>query len=258
MFRKLRILALTIIFATVALGAWRANARLTEWKHSLHVALYPIAADDSPATRQFIGQIEAGDFAELSEWLQEESNRYGQTVLQPVVMHLAPPLAEQPPMPTSWGSALATVWWSLKLRWWASQHDAIAGPKPNVRLFVLFHDPAQASRLPHSTGLDKGQIGLIHAFAARGQRRQNLVVIAHELLHTFGASDKYDLATLQPIYPAGYAEPDKTPRLPQTFAEIMAGRTPIDEQRADIPARLADTLIGPETAREIGLQPNSR
>lgn len=258
MFRKLRILVLTIILATVALNAWRANARLTEWKHSVHVALYPIAADDSPATRQFIDQIEAADFEDLSEWVQEQSNRYGQTVLQPVVMHLAPPLAELPPLPPQGGSALATVWWSLKLRWWASQHDAISGPKPNVRLFVLYHDPEQAGRLPHSTGLDKGQIGLIHAFAARSQRRQNLVVIAHELLHTFGASDKYDLATLQPIYPAGYAEPDKNPRLPQTFAEIMAGRTPIDEQRADIPARLADTLIGPETAHEIGLQPNSR
>lgn len=258
MFRKLRILVLTIILASVALSAWRANTRLTEWKHSVHVAIYPIAADDSPATRQFVGQIEAGDFIELGEWLQEESNRYGQTVLQPLVTHLAAPLAELPPLPPQGGSALETIWWSLQLRWWASRHDAIAGPKPNVRLFVLYHDPAQADRLPHSTGLDKGQIGLIHAFAARGQRRQNLVVIAHELLHTFGASDKYDRATLQPIFPAGYAEPEKTPRLPQTFAEIMAGRTPIDEGRADIPDRLTDTLIGPATAREIGLQPKLR
>ena len=72
-------------------------------------------------------------------------------------------------------------------------------------------------------------------------------------LHTFGASDKYDLATLQPIYPGGYAEPDKNPRLPQSRAEIMGGRTPVDEQRAEIPASLADTVIGAETAREIGL-----
>ena len=58
---------------------------------------------------------------------------------------------------------------------------------------------------------------------------------------------------MQPIYPAGYAEPDKTPRLPQTRAEIMGGRVLLDEQRAEIPASLADTVIGNETAKEIGL-----
>ncbi len=79
------------------------------------------------------------------------------------------------------------------------------------------------------------------------------MVIAHELLHTFGASDKYDLATLQPIYPAGYAEPALRPRLPQSKAEIMGGRTPVDELNAEIPASLADTVIGAETAQEIGL-----
>lgn len=258
MFRKFRILVLSLILATVALGAWRANSRLTEWKHTVHVALYPIAADDTPATRQFVAQLAAADYEDLGRWLQEESDRYGRTLLQPVAVHLAPPLTELPPLPPAPGKPLETAWWSLQLRWWASRHDAIAGPKPQVRLFVLYHDPERGDRLAHSTGLEKGQIGLIHAFATRSQRRQNLVVIAHELLHTFGATDKYDLATLQPLYPAGYAEPDKTPLLPQHFAEIMAGRTPLDEQRAEIPARLADTLIGPETAREIGLLPASR
>lgn len=107
--------------------------------------------------------------------------------------------------------------------------------------------------VPHSTGISKGQIGVIHAFASRQQRRQNSVVIAHELLHTFGATDKYDLATLQPIYPQGYAEPERTPRLPQAMAEIMGGRTPIDTNSSEIPDGLADTLIGPGTAREIGM-----
>ena len=45
MFRKFRILLL-LVLATVALSAWRANARLTSWEHSVHIALYPVAADD--------------------------------------------------------------------------------------------------------------------------------------------------------------------------------------------------------------------
>lgn len=253
MFRNIRILILLLILATVALGSWRANSRLTAWEHTVHVAIYPIAADDSPATSRFIGELAGEDFADVARWLQEQSDRHGRTVLQPVALRFAPPLAAMPPLPPERPSTLAAILWSLHLRWWAWRHDRIAGPQPQVRLFVLFHDPERTSALPHSTGLNKGRIGVIHAFASRPQRRQNAVVIAHELLHTFGASDKYDLATLQPIYPAGYAEPALSPRLPQRMAEIMGGRVPIDAQHAEIPASLADTVIGAETAREIGL-----
>ena len=253
MFRKLRILILLLILATVALGTWRANSRLTAWEHTIHIAIYPIAGDDSPQTARFVGELGNDDFAEISQWLQEQSDRYGRTVLQPIAIRVAPPVAARPPPAPREASLLDAVTWSLQMRWWASQHDRIDGPKPHIRLFVLFHDPERMSLLPHSTGLNKGRIGVIHAFASRPQRRQNAVVIAHELLHTFGASDKYDLATLQPIYPAGYAEPALSPRLPQSKAEIMGGRTPVDELNAEIPASLADTVIGAETAQEIGL-----
>ena len=253
MFCKFRILILLFILATVGLGTWRANSRLSTWEHSIHVAIYPIAGDDSPQTARFIAELGSDDFAEIAEWLQEQGKRYGRTVLQPIIIHLAPPVAARPPPAPQQASALDAVMWSLQMRWWASRHDRIDGPKPHIRLFVLFHDPERMSHLPHSTGLSKGQIGVIHAFASRQQRRQNAVVIAHELLHTFGASDKYDPATGLPIYPAGYAEPDKNPRLPQSKAEIMGGRIALDEQSAEIPASLAETLIGNATAKEIGL-----
>ena len=253
MFRTLRVAILLIVLATVGLGAWRSNARLTSWEHSVHVAIYPIAADNSPATASYIHSLNDDSFAEIAEWMQLQTDRTGHTVLQPLVLNIAPPLSDVPPLPPRPASALDAIVWSLKLRWWASQHDQISGPKPHIRLFVLFHDPALNGAVPHSTGLSKGQIGLIHVYASRQQRRQNNVVIAHELLHTFGATDKYDPATLQPIYPDGYADPQRTPRLPQEMAEIMGGRTPIDEHTAEMPDSLADTLIGPATAREIGL-----
>ena len=253
MFRKFRILILLLILATVGLSAWRENSRLTAWEHTIHVAIYPIAADDSPTTAHFITELTGDDFADIAQWLQEQSDKHGRSVLQPVALRVAPTVATKPPLPPSRPSTLDAILWSLQLRWRAWRHDRIDGPKPQVRLFVLFHDPERTLHLPHSIGLSKGQIGVIHAFASRPQRRQNAVVIAHELLHTFGASDKYDLATRQPIYPQGYAEPDRNPRLPQDKAEIMGGRTPVDEQHAEIPASLADTVIGSETAREIGL-----
>ena len=253
MFRKFRILILLFILATVGLGAWRTNSRLMAWEHTIHVAIYPIAGDDSPQTARFVGELGNDDFAEIARWLQEQSDRYGRTVLQPVAMRVAPPVAARPPPAPRQASPFDAVIWSLQIRWWAAQHDRIDGPKPQIRLFVLFHDPERTNHLRHSTGLSKGQIGIIHAFASRQQRQQNAVVIAHEMLHTLGASDKYDPATGQPIWPQGYAEPERTPRFPQRIAEIMGGRVPVDEQQSEIPASLADTLIGGATAKEIGL-----
>jgi hypothetical protein len=253
MLRKFRTLLLLIVLATVGLTAWRTQARLTAWELSIHVALYPIAADDSPTTAHYIGQLDADSVAEIGQWIESESRRYGKSVLQPVVVRIAPPLASRPPLPPAHPGALDAILWSLQLRWWAARHDTIIGPKPQIRLFVLYHDPERTPALPHSTGLSKGQLGLIHAFASRLQHRQNAVIIAHELLHVFGASDKYDPASGQPIHPQGYAEPTRSPLLPQDMAEIMGGRVPLAAGHSEIPDGLAETLIGPDSAREIGL-----
>ena len=70
-----------------------------------------------------------------------------------------------------------------------------------MRVFVAFHDPALTERVPHSTGLQKGMLGAVNAFASADHAGSNDVVIAHELLHTLGATDKYDPATNQPRLP---------------------------------------------------------
>jgi hypothetical protein len=84
--------------------------------------------------------------------------------------------------------------------------------------------------------------------------KQNNVVITHEFLHTLGATDHYDLATDQPVYPDGYADPDLKPLLPQHLAEIMAGRIPMSQSEAVPPESLDDVLIGNKTAKEINWQ----
>ena len=70
-----------------------------------------------------------------------------------------------------------------------------------------------------------------------GMRGSNNVVIAHEILHTLGASDKYDPATRAPLFPIGYAEPEREPRFPQEFAEIMAGRYAMTRTPSKCPSR---------------------
>jgi hypothetical protein len=165
---------------------------------------------------------------------------------------LYPPVAERPPERAANSNLLQNMWWSLKLRMYARRASRASGkPPPQIRIFVLYHDPHFSQAVPHSVGLQKGLVGVVHAFAAPQMTRANNVVIAHEILHTLGASDKYDLDTLAPLFPIGYAEPERSPRYPQPFAEIMAGRRAIDTRTFEMPESLDEVVVGAATALEI-------
>ena len=145
------------------------------------------------------------------------------------------------------------MWWSLKLRYWVWKVERQQSePHSDVKVFVLYHDPKLVNSLPHSLGLQRGLIGVVYAFAAPHMSESNNVVIAHEIMHTVGASDKYDSKSGQPIYPDGYAEPNLKPRYPQLKAEIMGGRIPLGEKDAQIPRSLKQVVVGQQTAIEIG------
>ena len=137
------------------------------------------------------------------------------------------------------------------MRYWVWQIKRHHSPPADIHMFVLFYDPDKNQHLAHSLGLEKGLIGVVNAFAAREFAAKNNIVIAHELLHTVGATDKYDIATGNPLYPQGYVEPQREPLYPQEFAEIMAGATPITESKHIMPEALAEVIIGVKTAKEI-------
>jgi hypothetical protein len=252
MFKFLRIAVLLLILATVAQEAWLANSRAVSWKLPLRIAIYPINGDGSPATAAYVQGLQPNAFASIDRFFDEEAERHRLGIRQPISITIAPPVASVPPQPPRGGSVLENIFWSLQMRFWAWRHDAVPGMKPQIRLFVLFFDPATHDRLPHSVGVKQGMIGRINAFATQGMAGSNAVIVAHELLHTLGATDKYDFATNLPRFPEGYAEPERSPRYPQAFAEIMGGRIPVSETRADIPESMDRVLIGAATAAEIG------
>lgn len=139
------------------------------------------------------------------------------------------------------------------MRLYARRVSAVPGrPRSHIRVFVLYHDPKVSETVPHSLGMQKGLIGVVHAFADRNMTGSNNIVIAHETMHTVGATDKYDLQTGAPIYPDGYAEPDLSPRFPQRYAEIMAGQRAISDREQEMPETLRDVIVGEKTAQEIG------
>jgi hypothetical protein len=250
-FRALRIAVLLLVLAAVAIGTWFAQARATSWVAPLRVALFPVNADGREATADYIASLAAADFTEISEFFAAEARRYGLRTPHPVEMVVAPEVQSRPPNAPHGESGLVVILWSLELRWWAWRHSDVGGPTPQVRMYVLYHDPELYQRVGHSLGLQKGLIGVVNAFATKTQAAQNNVIIAHELLHTLGAADKYDPSTNQPTYPDGYAQPNESPLLPQRSAEIMAGRIPLSRTEAEMPASLDDVVVGAATAREI-------
>ncbi|HFD92267.1 MAG TPA: hypothetical protein ENJ22_03165 [Gammaproteobacteria bacterium] len=251
MFRKIRITLLLVVLFAVAMNAWVDRANSRNWERTLRVAVYPVNGDHSQASAHYIGTLEREDFLPVETYFRAQGQVYDIPLKNLVDIRLAPEVAELPPTLPAGASMLDTMLWSLKLRYWAFRVDNYDGPAPEVKVFMLFFDPATHDRLPHSVGLEKGLIGVVQAYAGRRFTARNNVVFTHELLHTVGASDKYNPRDNLPLYPGGYAEPDRHPRLPQSMAEIMGGRIPITETRAVMPKSLAQTLIGPLTALEI-------
>jgi hypothetical protein len=252
-FRRLRILLLLGVLAGAIGFTWLEQFMVRGWRVPLDVRVIPINGDGSPEAAAAIQALKAGDFADINSFLEREVARYGARQSPAMEVSVQPQIREQPPAPPRDGSVLKTILWSLKLRAWVYRQSGQWLPQLGaVKLFLLYHAPEDGVALQHSLGLQKGLIGVVHVFADPGQARQNNIVVAHELLHTLGATDKYDAAG-RPLYPQGYADPQLPQSLQRREAEIMAGRFLNADGRPVMPPGLERCVIGPQTAHEINL-----
>jgi hypothetical protein len=254
MFKAARISILLLILLFVSVSTWLTQARSTDWNNSLWVKIYPINADGTSEVDDYIDALAVSDFTGIETFLEREAGRYRPGLDRPVRIELGKRIDEQPPALPNSPSVLSVMAWSLKMRWWAG---SVAGKQdditPDVRIFVRYHRPDHAVTLENSIGLQKGMVGIVNGFASRRQRGRNNVVIAHEFLHTLGATDKYSPQHGHPLAPHGLAEPDRDPLYPQRFAEIIGGRVALAEDDSVIPKNLSLAVIGRLTASEIRL-----
>ena len=258
MIKKVRILILLYILLMVALSAYWTKQRSTDWNDPLVVAIYPVNGDGTEATTKYIEMLDKDTFTDIEDFFSREAKRYQLAIEKPVVIHLAKQINEHPPTPPrDRASVLSIMAWSLKMRYWSWRIDNHDYPK-DIQVFTIYFDPNKTSVLAHSLGLQKGLIGVVNVFASRKMKRENHVIIAHELLHTLGATDKYDPETNQPLYPKGYANPEQQPLFPQKKAEIMAGRIAISQNKAEQPAKLKQVTLGEATATEINWSSTAR
>lgn len=251
MFKNLRILFLLLVLLVVALTTWQDRYRSTRWREPLYVAIYPIAADDSPVTLRYVADLDIERFKPIDRFFAREAAGYQLRIAEPVRTRLRAELREHPPQREPAQNPIATALWSLKLRYWAWRVSGHVDEPEDIRIFVLYHDPALTPTVPHSLGTTKGLIGVVYAFAAPEMDGENDVVIAHELLHTLGATDKYQASDDAPRYPDGYGDPRQVPLFPQRFAELMAGRRMLSADRWQQAVSLDEVVIGPATALEI-------
>jgi hypothetical protein len=248
--RYVRYLVLLAILAMVAGNELWTQYRISQWQAPVVVNLFAINADGYPVSERYVRKLSIRNFQPIELFLNREAGRY--SIPAPAFsIQYGGVVTALPPQSPERGAVLDNILWSLKFRSWSLYHRwKTSVSAADINLYVLYFNTGTNKRLRHSVGLKQGMIGQINAFAENRYQGSNNVVIAHELLHTLGASDKYDKDNL-PVYPSGYAAPYKKPLLPQNQAEIMGGRIPKNAEQADIPNVLNDVLIGPYTAVEI-------
>ena len=252
-FRTFRITLLSILLTIVAFSTWDSQRDATDWNESLHVMIYPINGDASQEVSAFMGELDDEAFDAVEAFFKEQAAYYGVHLPEPFLFYLAPEVKSQPPAPPEDHNRLKIIWWSLRLRYWVFMSDTWEEkwPTPDIRVFAVYHEALDNRVMQDSLGLSKSRTGVVHAFADRKMTAQNKVVIAHEVLHTLGATDKYSMQTLKPDFPDGFAVPQKKPLYPQTHAEIMGGRVPVSTSRSVMPESLGEVVIGEKTAAEI-------
>ena len=253
MFKKIRIIILLLILASVSSTLLLQKNIAQDWQGTLDIRIIPVIADQKTQTQSFINTLKDRQFSNIKRYLIGQAKTYGINLENSLNIKLEDPITTIPPVvPGHESSRLDIMQWSLKLKWWAWKNELPDHHLGQIRIYILYQSPVDGYALPHSTGLQNGLIGLINARAVAQRRSLHEVIITHELLHIFGASDKYELQNGQPIYPDGYAHPDKKPLYPQIKAELMGRSVALNKNKSEVVGRFGHTIIGNKTATEIG------
>lgn len=253
---RARVTILLTILLVVILWAWRdirSRRERNAWQRPLSVAIVLVRRGslDSDVVEAFRARIPA-----LEGRLVDECRRYRADAVHPFVFTFYGPIDARESLPKMTGSGLLA---SAKESWalwrWTSHADREAGLDTSAydsRVYVVARPPANAEHeMVEGESEEGGRVGTVEVELDASMADFALFVTTHELLHTLGASDKYDAAG-KTLIPSGLAEPDRVPIFPQRLAEVMARNLPLDANTERPPTSLDELGVGPITASEIG------
>jgi hypothetical protein len=260
-FRRARLAVLLgLLFASIVWAAETEHRRRvrTQWERPIRVGVVLLAGDgakvDANQWRRGLATLSSRLDAEMRRWRGAGEPPFQLELVGPFRWGGAFPLS--PPSDRFADRALHMLGLWRVLR----DMDGVAGVDRSswdVRLYVLgARVPGWDGSFAEGVGFQNGEIALVRG-SAGGDISLPLQVIGHELLHTVGASDKYDDGG-HALEPEGLVEPERTPRYPQSHAEWMVGEVPMSPGSGKPPSSLDDLGVGPATAREIGWAPPVR
>ncbi len=263
-----RVSVLLCVLAVVIAYAWHdvASRRARkEWDHPLAVAIVLIRPPAPTSTDADVEALRARVPA-LEARLEDEIHLYRPSAPKPFVFTVFGPVdaSGSPPAPAGDGVIdLARHAWDLR-RFLSGIDDraGVATGAYDSRIYVTIEPARSATRkMVEGASEQGGRVGTVSVElgSAGGEDEVSsaamtdfaLSVIAHELLHTLDATDKYD-AQGRVRVPDGLAEPDRVPLYPQRFAEIMTRGRPLSATEEKTIDSIDELAVGPATAREIG------
>lgn len=255
-FFKVRVgllLAALVLVVLYAIRDVRSRRARTEWDHTLSIALVlveqrPLAAGVTPALRARVPSLE--------ERMTSELHRHRPDAPTPFTFRFVGPVTYPDPPPTPDGDGIADLAAHAYRTWrWTQAVDGAAGESLSgydSRIYLVARPPASEERqVVEGVSQDGGRIGIVSVELDADMADLALIVVAHELFHTLGATDKYDASGRIKV-PEGLAEPQLRPVLPQRYAEIMARNRPVSVAEEKVPTRLDEIAVGLVTASEIG------
>lgn len=249
---------LFILFVVVlyALKDLRSRRGRNAWDHTLDVALVVVHVDGTPAVDPDAVRVLEERLPALEERLRVEAERHHPGIVRPFRIRLKGPVVAKsaPPSPAS-EATVELAKQAARMNAWLREVDPQAGVEADQwdsRIYVIVRRPASKQRsFVEGESEQEGRVGNVAVELDASMADLTLFVVTHELMHTLGASDKYD-ANGRTIIPDGLADPSQAPLYPQRAADVMARNRPLSETAEAIPVTLDELGVGPKTAKEIG------
>lgn len=225
------LLALLAGVCVYAVKELRSRRERVEWNRTLDVAL--ILVEKDPIDPSSVDAFRDRAYT-LREQMTTEMHRYKPNAPAPFAFTIFGPVpaTSTPPHPDSDGFIdLTEQAWSM---WrWTSDVDERANVLTkafDTRIYLVVRKATSGTRtVVDGQSEENGRVGTVEVELGPDAIDWSLLVAAHELAHTLGATDRYE---------------------GQNRKELMSpgGLT----LRASDPIRIEDLVVGPVTAREIG------
>lgn len=254
--RTLRIGILLAVLVGVLLYAWddvrRRRAR-NEWQYTLQVAI--VLLEEQPVDPRALTLLK-DRVAAVEAQLAAEQRRYREGAPPPFHFEVFGPASVSRPTPERSGEsifALLRSTWAM--RSWVRAVDSaldLDASDFDARVYANLR-PSLALQPTHVEGQSEhgGRIAQVRVELDSASVDLAWIVMTHELLHTLGATDKYD-AVGRALNPEGFADPLQSPLYPQQRVEVMARNRPIEAGVETVPTMISELGVGPVTASEIG------